>query len=1709
MVLIPGLFGEKAQPTITLAQRRAFEEERKEKERQQQETVFNLRPPTAEETHVAQQSSLLTEVNQFFQFAQQERALSDQAAEEVFQMDRQQAQQQESQQTQMLVDSMKPAHPRDNILQQVAQIAASRGLDLNGFELYDRAREQEGQYRLAQFSSDMERMSPEEQSLLGPMAAGLAKEGMSPDDFKHIVDVANQPGFDIYEIPAADRRTANRILQTTQGSTGEPPMSIYIEEGERPDPDQIDAWRRDIDAQVSGFLPLIRVQTPNLSDGEALQLAYTQLSNQDPDFAAKLAAVARFDSAQQREEAAQTREQRGVFADVPVLGNIEKAIGPEIGEEAFAEGKLLGGLREVAEAPLEIGRELFRPRKPPIIDLAQALGDIVTGDVGGAVAELKEAGRGIAAPIRDVGGEALEAAKGEQMVFAPLTRPLFREALESVGLPESWAENVAEILAEIAVPSTLLGAPVLRGIKRAPQLMELFVREGLINTVQFYAGAQERGDESPPAWQGAIAFVTAGGARVGLETVPGIVRRIARKYGGAERAEEVARLGRAVEEVRVPVAREGEVIRFHGTTDIGAGAIRSTRTVQPTTATTGTLPGVYLHTTEDLAQVSAKTAARIAGQAEETVSVFRRADLNMASPDVVADVQRTLGLADTAGDMQRLVDELQTQGYHGAEGVGVAKADIIFDSANVRVSQAVPTAPIQEPAIAAPTRPIGEAPARAEPRAVPLERKQIRKGDLVEFTTPKGETARGTVRGGAPGRPGSRIVEIPGRKKPVIKKLNELTLVREEAAPSARPGGVAPEEFQRLQAEAERRLPSGRLFKTRPKSGADTVERLNSIIRSAPRLKRAQRSIAHDILQEQVAKAARLAEIAAKAEGRKPGGVLAGLSKGLKGKRALPVIEPPRGHFTDEELLSLEDVLRDTYRQRPLDMKNALEALDELMDGLPPPPSRQALLLHAFGSDFAKAMSKGKITTFWTKIGRDALKVFNLQRVLLSGAGDLSAIGRQAITAIAFPKQYIPFVGRTARIFLDEDFTAAYATRAVDDPMYKVALESGEGLKIRALEEAAGRGPGEELIEEQLFIRGKRSFLDDLHDALPGPAKAIVRTVSDPVRRTARSYSVGLASLRFDIWKTHRPLMMAAGYNSDEIGGMTNFVNRMTGRGTLGPGEAHAPVINQMMFAARLAASRVQAPFYLFHDVPYVRKMAARSFIGTAGVITSLLGMMKAAGYDVEHDPRSADWGKVRIGPTRVDLTGGYGPLIRFVTRVGAAVAQAPGVKTDIDDFVDLDVKQAVASFLEGKMSPGLSSLYDIFVTGENFAGERLTRDWTTVRREIIARTTPFFLQALVEVIEEGGWEDAHLALPELIGTGVQSYTPPSRLILDVINNDIERGHIALTRPDGTPRYDHLPFGAPRTRGELLPLDRHDFELRHAEVIKQIEEQYALRRQTPESQAFDSLKEAREVLTDQIQQAADLINPANPETFVDFKETFRSIRTQMLGQSVVRNSIFTILGLEEDQRPDVPGLAQDIFDYYAVFDRFPNATADPRERERMFDALDDFTSRLGPTREAELLSNLSPDLQDISAVKQYTDDSRTIRRAGWWDLRDQSWAEVRERRPNLPDSAEDYELELRQQLTANLTEHYGHIDPVILEGMIEPYLRSDTLLKFYQERLSLRKEIWLRQNSDMIGILDRWGWRDVGQLGLEILTGSSSDLPLGGLGGLGGLGTLD
>lgn len=247
-----------------------------------------------------------------------------------------------------------------------------------------------------------------------------------------------------------------------------------------------------------------------------------------------------------------------------------------------------------------------------------------------------------------------------------------------------------------------------------------------------------------------------------------------------------------------------------------------------------------------------------------------------------------------------------------------------------------------------------------------------------------------------------------------------------------------------------------------------------------------------------------------------------------------------------------------------------------------------------------------------------------------------------------------------------------------------------------------------------LYRKAKGHF-SDLHGGLSGGEELYVANLlervpyfKEIVAGSERHMTVYLNMLRTDAFYKYLDSHPYA--TTGELEAVANMINVFSGRGNLGSMTAAAPTLGQIFFAPRFAMSRIQAPFA---PLTYIKNRpvaieAAKSLAATAAFGGTIMMMAKLAGASVESDPRSSDWGKIRVGDTRFDVWGGMQQpmrqLMRFLLQGGKAAGWTEGVKGFLPEG-------EIGRFGKYKFSPLAGYIYIPFNNMKTVMGEDV-REW-------------------------------------------------------------------------------------------------------------------------------------------------------------------------------------------------------------------------------------------------------------------------------------------------------------------------------------------------------------------------------------------------------------
>lgn len=452
--------------------------------------------------------------------------------------------------------------------------------------------------------------------------------------------------------------------------------------------------------------------------------------------------------------------------------------------------------------------------------------------------------------------------------------------------------------------------------------------------------------------------------------------------------------------------------------------------------------------------------------------------------------------------------------------------------------------------------------------------------------------------------------------------------------------------------------------------------------------------------------------------------------------------ELPKANFTPislkpESVDYLYDKIKnsDSLNQSTFEPIRARVALGKLLGesgGTVPQQNELELLGRVFGSDFIDKVQR--------------LRPFSSQAksVLAKTLG--SAKAARATLDLSFPlRQGVFYIG-------NKDFWKAMG------PMVRDAL-SPESFEARqaAIKSRPNAGLAQRsgLDLTDLHTKPEEQFVNNYLENIPG--------IGSLVKSSNRAYVSFGNQLRAGVFDgmIENLKKSGGGVNPGEAEAIAKYVNTTTGRGSLGSLEKIGGELNTALFSPRLASSRLQMVFrpdMYIRGSKEIRKQSLKSLLSLTGFMGSALGLAKMSGADVDLNPNSADFGKIKVGNARLDLGGGLLQPIRLASQLMSGEYVSKGKERQLGDtYVAPTRLDLLANYGVNKASPMGSFLLDI-LRGKTNVGQPLT-----VGGETENLFVPMVVQDFKDLMKEDP-ELLPLGLPAIFGAGVQVYPKKSGL---------------------------------------------------------------------------------------------------------------------------------------------------------------------------------------------------------------------------------------------------------------------------------------------------------------------------------------------------------
>ena len=462
----------------------------------------------------------------------------------------------------------------------------------------------------------------------------------------------------------------------------------------------------------------------------------------------------------------------------------------------------------------------------------------------------------------------------------------------------------------------------------------------------------------------------------------------------------------------------------------------------------------------------------------------------------------------------------------------------------------------------------------------------------------------------------------------------------------------------------------------------------------------------------------------------------------LKGELPKVEFEAIRGKVGQADIDALFQQVRLSPKIGDWEKINAMTGLSKMLgeEGSKVPTEGElALLNEVFGEEFTKAVLEKR--PLFQKMFEASLQIANIPRSLMASF-DLSAPLKQGVFFVGRPKQFLPAFKKQFGAFVSEKAYENIQDAIITHPDYQLSRDS----KLALTDLDARLGTREE------------QFMSLWAEKIP--------LVGKVVRASGRAYIGFLNKLRFDVFvdlvNKAEILGLDPRKNRDLTKSIADFINNATGRGTLPRGlQTSAVALNSVFFSPRLLFSRLNLlnPIYYVKQEPFVRKEALKSLFSFVGAGLTVLTLSKLIGADVGDEPRSSDFGKVKIDNTRFDVWGGFQPLVRSAAQIvtGKYISSTTGKEMTLGEgYKPMTRADIVQRFVEGKLAP-IPSFVVALMKQQDAQGKPVS-----IPKEIGERFVPMVLQDIYDLAKENP-ALVPAGLVNIFGVGVQTYQDKKR----------------------------------------------------------------------------------------------------------------------------------------------------------------------------------------------------------------------------------------------------------------------------------------------------------------------------------------------------------
>lgn len=352
--------------------------------------------------------------------------------------------------------------------------------------------------------------------------------------------------------------------------------------------------------------------------------------------------------------------------------------------------------------------------------------------------------------------------------------------------------------------------------------------------------------------------------------------------------------------------------------------------------------------------------------------------------------------------------------------------------------------------------------------------------------------------------------------------------------------------------------------------------------------------------------------------------------------------------------------------------------------------------------------------------------------------------------------------GEMFKYFMSEDNYKNAQADISGHPDFDLAKSSGLG--ITSID--AKLSDREEAIQSNLLQKAGSWVAEKTH-------------TPDFLRASSRAFTGFLNYVRFNRFED---ILTAARLKGEDVSkgsknakDIASVVNNFTGRGSLGRANQLTPELNSAFFSPRkmIATAQMFNPVEYFKLSSTARMAALRQLSGSLIITGSILGLARLSGASVDWTPYSSNFGKIKIGNTSFDMTGGNAAWVRLLAQiVSGKIKSSTGATTNLGGIIQKRTASGkmantpftantrsdqALSYLRSHLAPVAGIIADWMAGNKNAIGQP-----TSVKGETENALTPLVLQEFINLYKNDPKNTMAMipALSSIFGVSMQSTAP-------------------------------------------------------------------------------------------------------------------------------------------------------------------------------------------------------------------------------------------------------------------------------------------------------------------------------------------------------------